>query len=117
MVHQSDCPKAYEFDSDRQIDVEWAGSDSNGVREVRLRVTCYNNPGLLKDMSEVFARNGVNINGVNTQTSSDGRATCFFEVSVKNTQHLAVTMAELQKVRGSPRSGSVDEELNLKLFF
>tara|TARA_B100000749_G_scaffold280898_1_gene280887 strand:- start:84578 stop:86794 length:2217 start_codon:yes stop_codon:yes gene_type:complete len=100
VIHRSDCPKAYEFDQDRQIDVEWAGSDNTPVRQVRLRVACYNNPGLLKDMSEVFARNGVNINGVNTKNSSDGRVVCHFEISVRNTQHLSETMAELQKVKG-----------------
>lgn len=101
VIHRSDCQKAFELDQDRRIDVAWSGSsDKESSRMVRVRVLSHDVSGLLKQMTEVFSINGVNIHNAQAKTTKDLKAVCIFDVSVKDTSQLQQVMNEISKLKG-----------------
>jgi GTP diphosphokinase / guanosine-3',5'-bis(diphosphate) 3'-diphosphatase len=101
-VHRADCPKAFELDQFRKVDVAWTSSQASDGQErmVRVRVISHDVPGLLKSMSEVFAVQGINIESAQIRTTKDKKAVCNFEVSVKDASQLNNAIYELQKIKG-----------------
>lgn len=101
-VHRSDCRKAFEFDQDRRVDVEWTSNIANAAmdRTVKIQVVSQDMPGLLKSMSEAFAGQEINIQNAQIRTTRDHKAICTFEASVKNTSQLTQVILELQKIKG-----------------
>lgn len=100
-VHRTDCRKAFEFDQDRRVDVQWnAGATESAERLVKIQIFSQDMPGLLKLMSEAFALQGMNIQNANVRTTRDQKALATFEVSVKNTKQLTQVILELQKIKG-----------------
>jgi GTP pyrophosphokinase len=101
VIHRADCPKAFELDQDRRIDVEWSGTQAeSAARTVTVRVLSHDTPGLLKGMSEVFAIHGINILNAQARTTKDLKAICTFDVSIRNTQQLSQVMSDLGKLKG-----------------
>lgn len=101
VIHRADCPKAFELDQDRRIDVEWSGTQAaDAGRTVSLRVVSHDTAGMLKQMSEVFASHGVNILNAQARTTKDLKAICTFDVSIRNTQQLFEVMRDLGKLKG-----------------
>jgi len=101
VIHRADCPKVYELDHARRIDVEWSGENRPDVgRMVRIRVVSHDVAGLLKDMSEVFSSHGINIHNAQARTTKDLKAICIFDVSVRDTNQLSQVMSALMKLKG-----------------
>lgn len=101
VIHRADCSKAFELDQDRRIDVEWNNAKESDLnRTVRLRVLSRDIPGLLKDMSEVFASQGANILNAQARTTKDLKAVCLFDVTIRDTKHLADVTQALNKLNG-----------------
>lgn len=101
VIHRADCPKSFELEQDRRIDVEWSGSQApEAGRTVSLRVVSHDTSGLLKEMSEVFATHGINILNAQARTTKDLKAICTFDVSVRNTKQLSEVMSALSKLKG-----------------
>ncbi|HFD81001.1 MAG TPA: GTP diphosphokinase [Gammaproteobacteria bacterium] len=72
-IHRSDCPNVLrlkEEDRDRLIDVEWGGVPDR-VFPVDIQIQAYDRPGLLRDISAVFANERINVAGVNTYTDKN----------------------------------------------
>ncbi|MBC7370299.1 MAG: bifunctional (p)ppGpp synthetase/guanosine-3',5'-bis(diphosphate) 3'-pyrophosphohydrolase, partial [Bdellovibrionaceae bacterium] len=101
-VHRADCPKAFEVDQLRRVDVAWSRDHAGEGQErmVRVRVISHDVPGLLKSMSEVFSVQGINIESAEIRTTKDKKALCNFEVSVKDATQLNNAIYELQKIKG-----------------
>ncbi len=99
-VHRADCVKAYEFDQDRRIDVEWSAGHGQEGRQIVLRVVSLDVPGLLKNMTEVFSSMGVNIHNAQIKTTKDKKAIGNFDVTVRDTEHLSEVMTALNKIKG-----------------
>lgn len=101
-IHRSDCPKAFEFDQIRNVEVAWTSNVAADGQErvVRVRVVSQDTPGLLKSMSEAFATQGVNISNASVRVTKDKKAISTFEASVKNTSQLTQVILDLQKIRG-----------------
>ena len=102
MIHRSDCPKAFELDQLRKVEVTWAVKQAaDGMeRVVRLRVIAQDMPGLLKLMSEAFASQEINIQSAQVRTTKDKKAVCSFEISVKDTSQLTQAILAIQKIKG-----------------
>ena len=98
VVHRADCPRTFEIDEDRRVDVRWSDGEVLGERMVRVRVVSSDTRGLLVRFSEVFNSKGINIHNVQIKTTRDDKAISLFDVSVKDTSHLAEVMQELQKI-------------------
>lgn len=101
-VHRSDCRKAFEFDQDRRVEIEWnQGTSAEGhERTVKIQVISQDIPGLLKSMSEVFSVQGINIQTAQVRTTRDHKAIATFDVSLKNTTQLNQVILDLQKIKG-----------------
>lgn len=101
-VHTSDCPRAYEVDQARRVEVEWSDNEGNSGQErlARVRVVSHDVPGLLQLMSEAFALKNINILNAQIRTTRDQKAICTFDVNVRDTRHLSEAIASLQKING-----------------
>lgn len=96
-IHQSSCPKVFEIDSARRVDVAWKTS-SDLKRMTKIRVVSMDEPGLLKLMSEVFTNQGVNIQNAQIRTNKDRKAICVFDVMVNNKEQVTQVIQKLQKI-------------------
>jgi GTP pyrophosphokinase len=92
---------------ERCIDVAWgnAAGDSASVYPVDVAVEAVDRQGLLRDISEVFAKEKMNVIGVQTQ-SVRGIAWMTFTVEVSDSGRLSkvlTTVSELGGVRQARR--------------
>lgn len=109
-VHRSDCPNLRELvarNGDRVIDVEWGQPKSEGhaMYPVDVTVEASDRQGLLRDITEVFAKEKMNVTGVQSQ-SFKGTAWMTFTVEVSDSARLGKVLglvAELSGVRAARR--------------
>ena len=109
-VHRADCSNLREMVSrngDRVIDVDWGQSkpDSAAVYPVDVAIQAADRQGLLRDISEVFAKEKMNVIGVQTQ-SVKGTAWMTFTVEVADAmrlQRVLGVVAGLAGVRSARR--------------
>lgn len=100
-IHRADCPsyKALaEREPERVIEVAW-GKTSDSYYPVDISVRAQDRPGLLRDLSEVFARQRLNVVGVNTQ-SRQSLAHMVFTVEVRGGESLHKALDALGEVAG-----------------
>jgi guanosine-3',5'-bis(diphosphate) 3'-pyrophosphohydrolase len=88
-IHTTDCSnvRGGGLDPERIVDVEWDLS-AETFRPVRISVTTINRPGILTNISARISAENINISELNVRTRKDGRATCHFELEIKNKQEL-----------------------------
>ena len=103
-IHRVDCSNFRELaarHAERLIEVEWgkAGADGAAVYPVDVSVEAADRQGLLRDISEVFAKEKMNVIGVQTQ-SVKGTAWMTFTVEVADSARLAKVLAVVADVRG-----------------
>ena len=99
-IHQADCARTFELDQLRKIDVAWTSKGELTGRMVRLRITSHDFSGLLKEITEVFSSNGVNILNAQVRTTRDQKAVCSFDIQVRDTEHLNQVSNQIQKLKG-----------------
>jgi len=109
-VHRADCPNLREMvakNGERLIEVEWgvAHAASGAVYPVDVAVQAQDRTGLLRDISEVFTKEKMNVTGVQTQ-SIKGTAWMTFTVEVADSGRLHKVLglvAELPGVKSARR--------------
>lgn len=101
-VHTSSCTKALDNDQARRVDVKWnKGPVSSGLRrQVRIRILCLDQPGLLAVMSQTISACNVNISSANIRTTKDKKAIAVFDVEVQDIQQLMKVMSALEGKKG-----------------
>ena len=100
-VHRLDCPSFAQLmrrDPERVIDVSW-GDTAQAVYPVDIVIHAHDRDGLLRDLSEVFARLRLNVIGVNTQSKAS-LAHMVFTVQVSGADVLQRTLVALAEVTG-----------------
>lgn len=107
-VHRRDCPSFRDLqarDPDRLIDVAWStpATGRAPAYPVDVSVEAVDRQGLLRDISDVFAREKMNVIGVQTQ-SVKGWAWMTFTVEVSDTARLAQVLKLVQDVAGVRRA-------------
>ncbi|MDO9277847.1 MAG: bifunctional (p)ppGpp synthetase/guanosine-3',5'-bis(diphosphate) 3'-pyrophosphohydrolase [Polaromonas sp.] len=113
-VHRSDCSNFRNMASgspDRVIEVEWSSpkTPDGSVYPVDVAVEAADRQGLLRDISEVFAKEKMNVIGVQTQSVKDNRggtARMTFTVEVAQSSRLNQVLgvvADVQGVRSARR--------------
>ncbi|WP_027017168.1 RelA/SpoT family protein [Comamonas composti] len=105
-VHRADCSNFHELAArsvERVIDVAWgqpkASAAASAVYPVDVAVEAADRQGLLRDISEVFAREKTNVIGVQTQ-SVKGTAWMTFTVEVSDSGRLNKVLAIVAGVAG-----------------
>ena len=99
-VHRAACSNARALSRrspERVIDVTWGAGGDGYPTEVF--VLAQDRPGLLRDISEVFAREKLNVLGVNT-LSEQGEAKMQFTVQVPDAAVTRRTLAQIGEVKG-----------------
>ncbi len=109
-VHRRDCSNLRHMASlqpDRVIEVAWgersagAGAREPALYPLDVLVEASDRQGLLRDISEVFAKEKVNVTGVHTQSARDrGTAWMTFTVEVADTTRLAAVLQRVAQVAG-----------------
>ncbi|MFC5497544.1 RelA/SpoT family protein [Caenimonas terrae] len=103
-IHRADCSNFRELaarHAERVIAVEWGKARGEGaaVYPVDVSVEAADRQGLLRDISEVFAKEKMNVIGVQTQ-SVKGTAWMTFTVEVADSARLAKVLLVVAEVRG-----------------
>ncbi len=100
-IHQANCTRALDTDTERRIEVGWNKSLHAPVkRAVRIRVFSNDDTGLLALMSQTITGCGVNIASANIRTTKDKKAIALFEVEVGNMEQLNRVMSALESKKG-----------------
>ncbi|MDO9479055.1 MAG: bifunctional (p)ppGpp synthetase/guanosine-3',5'-bis(diphosphate) 3'-pyrophosphohydrolase [Hydrogenophaga sp.] len=106
-IHRADCTDFAHLQRkspDRVIDVQWGGSSNSSRGEgayypVDVAVEALDRQGLLRDISDVFAREKMNVIGVQTQ-SVKGIAWMTFTIEVADARQVARAMSVVGDVAG-----------------
>jgi GTP pyrophosphokinase len=98
-VHLKDCPRAFEADSERRIDVEWE-PDAAAPWRIRMRVHSRDRPGLLAKVTKTISNAGINIGAARVTTSEDQRAVQTFDLWVSDVDTLNAVMREIGRIKG-----------------
>ena len=89
---------------ERAISVEWGrGSDDGALYPIDVRVEAGDRPGLLRDITEVFAREKVNVTAAKSQSlkgSGGAVAWMTFTVEVGRTERLGQVLAQVAAIPG-----------------
>jgi len=104
-IHRQDCSNFRELNlrnPERVIDVRWgerkSGHDA-AVYPVDVAVEAVDRQGLLRDISEVFSKEKMNVIGVQTQ-SIKGMAWMTFTVEISDSVLLARVLGSVKSVKG-----------------
>ncbi|MCW5652778.1 bifunctional (p)ppGpp synthetase/guanosine-3',5'-bis(diphosphate) 3'-pyrophosphohydrolase [Hydrogenophaga sp.] len=108
-IHRADCTDFAHLqrkNPDRVIEVQWGGGQSSAGRDspatfypVDVAIEAVDRQGLLRDISDVFAREKMNVIGVQTQ-SVKGIAWMTFTIEVPDARQVARAMAVVGDVPG-----------------
>ena len=101
-IHRIDCPNFQHLAAlhpERVIETDWGCAESREVFATDIVVDAHDRQGLLRDVSEIFAKEKINVIGVNTQ-SRQGKARMGFTVEVHNLQQLKRTLELIHGVEG-----------------
>ncbi|MCL1886446.1 MAG: bifunctional (p)ppGpp synthetase/guanosine-3',5'-bis(diphosphate) 3'-pyrophosphohydrolase [Betaproteobacteria bacterium] len=101
-IHRPDCKNFLEMQSkspERVIQTSWGTTDPDTVYPVDIFVLARDRQGLLRDISDIFMREKLNVIGVNTQ-SSKGQARMSFTAEVSSTNNLNKVIQVLRDVPG-----------------
>jgi len=100
-IHRMDCSNFANLlvqHPERVIETTWGGQ-TTGVFAADIVVDAHDRQGLLRDISEIFTRERLNVVGVNTQ-SKQGKAHMGFTVEITNLQQLQRTLTLIHEVEG-----------------
>lgn len=98
-VHRRECPKAFDTDPERRIEVSW-DSKAKINRPVQISVTTTNKPGILATVSQTLSAHRVNISEANCRSGDDGRAHNTFTFHCTDLSQLKNVMKAIGKLSG-----------------
>jgi GTP pyrophosphokinase len=111
-IHRADCPNYRHMlvrSPDRQIAVAWGTprGDGGALYAVDLQVEAEDRQGLLRDISELLAKERMNVSGVQSRSVRDARgrtAWMTFTVEVADATRLAAVLALVDRIPGVRRA-------------
>ncbi|MBC3830780.1 bifunctional (p)ppGpp synthetase/guanosine-3',5'-bis(diphosphate) 3'-pyrophosphohydrolase [Undibacterium amnicola] len=101
-IHRLSCKNFAEMRNkapERVIQTTWGDGGKDTVYPVDIFVMAQDRQGLLRDISEVFSREKINVIGVNTQ-SAKGQAKMSFTAEINGTSQLQKAMTVIREVGG-----------------
>ena len=101
-IHRTTCKNFAEMRSkapERVIVTEWGRAQSDTVYPVDIFILAGDRQGLLRDISEIFSREKINVIGVNTQ-SAKGQARMTFTAEIGATAQLQKALTAITEVTG-----------------
>lgn len=101
-IHRHDCPNVVRMETaepNRIITADWGDAAQNDLFSVQIEVIASDRQGLLRDISDVLAREKINVTAVNTLTR-DFMAKMKFTAEVKSIDQLRDALAQVSQVKG-----------------
>lgn len=101
-IHRLTCKNFSEMQAkspERVIQTEWGSAGNETVYPIDLFILAQDRQGLLRDISEVFSREKINVIGVNTQ-SAKGHARMIFTAEIGSTAQAQKALAAIMEVGG-----------------
>jgi GTP pyrophosphokinase len=101
-IHRATCKNFHEMRTkapERVIHTDWGRAGQDTVYPVDLFILAGDRQGLLRDISEVFSREKINVIGVNTQ-SAKGQARMTFTAEIGSTAQLQKALLAIMEVTG-----------------
>jgi GTP pyrophosphokinase len=101
-IHRANCKNFAEMRKkapERVIQSAWGSAVSDTVYPVDIFVLAGDRQGLLRDISEIFVREKINVIGVNTQ-SAKGQAKMAFTAEIASTAQLQKALGVIREVNG-----------------
>ena len=101
-IHRLTCKNFSEMQAkspERVIQTEWGSAGTETVYPIDLFILAQDRQGLLRDISEVFSREKINVIGVNTQ-SAKGQARMVFTAEIGSTAQAQKALAAIMEVGG-----------------
>ena len=101
-IHRLSCKNFAEMQTkspERVIQTEWGSAGSETVYPVDLFILAQDRQGLLRDISEVFSREKINVIWVNTQ-SAKGQARMVFTAEIGATGQVQKALGAIMEVAG-----------------
>lgn len=98
-IHREGCPslKALRLKyPERIIEVDW-GNTADRLYPVNVAVSASDRPGLIRDITELFAKNKINVSGLNTQ-SRQGTASLLFTIEVQNGDQVRKVLSAISEM-------------------
>jgi len=107
-IHRADCSNFRHMAArlpERVIEVAWGErpADREALFAIDVQVEANDRPGLLRDLSEVFAKDRMNVTGVQShsaKTAMGRRARMTFTVEAADTARLQSTLTQIGRVPG-----------------
>jgi GTP pyrophosphokinase len=101
-IHRATCKNFAEMRAkapERVIVTEWGRAGADTVYPVDIFILAGDRQGLLRDISEIFSREKINVIGVNTQ-STKGQARMTFTAEIGSTAQLLKALSVIRDVSG-----------------
>lgn len=101
-IHRANCKNLAQMRLrafERVIQTDWGQHELETVYPVDIFILASDRQGLLRDISEVFSREKINVIGVNTQ-SAKGQARMSFTAEISSTAQLQKALVVLRDVSG-----------------
>jgi GTP pyrophosphokinase len=103
-IHRADCANFHQMalrSADRVIEVTWgqSKSESSQLYAVDIAIEAFDRQGLLRDISEVFSKEKMNVVGVQTQSIKD-MAWMTFTVELSDSRKLHKVLLNVKEVSG-----------------
>lgn len=101
-IHRHDCPNVVRMEAsepNRIITADWGDAAQNDLFSVQIEVIASDRQGLLRDISDVLAREKINVTAVNT-LSRDFVAKMKFTAEVRSIDQLRGALTQVSQVRG-----------------
>jgi GTP pyrophosphokinase len=99
IVHTRQCPKAFNLDPARSVEVSW-DEDNRLLRPVAVEVVSEDKPGILAAISKSFMEHGVNITQAKCKATEDNRGLNTFQVAVNHVDQLTKVLRAIQGIDG-----------------
>ncbi len=99
IVHTRQCPKAFNLDPARSVDVSW-DEETRLLRPVAVEVISEDKPGILAALSKCFMEHGVNIAQAKCRATEDNRGLNTFQVTVSHVDQLLKVLRAIQGIDG-----------------
>ncbi len=99
IVHTRQCPKAFNLDPARSVEVSW-DEDTRLLRPVAIEVVSEDKPGILAALSKCFMEHGVNIAQAKCRATEDNRGLNTFQVTVSHVDQLKKVLRAIQSIDG-----------------
>ncbi|MDY7000676.1 MAG: RelA/SpoT AH/RIS domain-containing protein, partial [Thermodesulfobacteriota bacterium] len=96
-VHRNDCPNVLKMESERLLNVSWE-EEQDRPYQARIKIVCRNERGMLSKISDILAREGVNIDSGRFFSNLEGNTVLLFMVEVPDATYLYQTIEKLSRL-------------------